>query len=331
LSAADYALLKPRPEDPYLFGDLIAVGEIRQGRWVSRYICVCKCGTRDDFPRKALQAGRRTACLECQPEVERAMPDPTKPGSRLPRPKRGDKFGKLSVEAVQAVGKHGRVRVDVRCDCTARFSGYLPRILNLPVWACPECTRKDSNGLGRYGRLVAKGFFRENYGKFCDCLCDCGVREAIKYETLLNYGRRACSVCQPQLLGNTDLPDSVRVEAGLRKEMKLYRKGADSRNLLFALSLDDVRRLMSGTCFYCGSQPARLLYNHKGLLCHGALVNGIDRRDNRIGYVVENCVSCCAACNRMKGAACEKEFLGRVWDIANRHPTPTPINDNIVV
>lgn len=39
----------------------------------------------------------------------------------------------------------------------------------------------------------------------------------------------------------------------------------------------------------------------KELSCHyNYFYNGIDRKDNDIGYVIENCVSCCDECNKAK-------------------------------
>lgn len=43
--------------------------------------------------------------------------------------------------------------------------------------------------------------------------------------------------------------------------------------------------LKSGSCYYCKRSDKDM---------------GVDRVDNNQGYTEENCVSCCAMCNRMK-------------------------------
>ena len=42
------------------------------------------------------------------------------------------------------------------------------------------------------------------------------------------------------------------------------------------------------------------------------LYNGIDRKDNNIGYIIENCVSCCGICNRMKMDMSYDDFLNHI-------------------
>ena len=44
---------------------------------------------------------------------------------------------------------------------------------------------------------------------------------------------------------------------------------------------------------------------------------GIDRKDSSKGYTLENCVSCCDICNRMKMQMSENTFLNRIEQIYN--------------
>jgi len=58
--------------------------------------------------------------------------------------------------------------------------------------------------------------------------------------------------------------------------------------------------LRNGACHYCGVEPNLItLYCHK-LGIKTPFIT-IDRMDNRAGYFVNNCVSCCFVCNRTKG------------------------------
>jgi 5-methylcytosine-specific restriction endonuclease McrA len=45
------------------------------------------------------------------------------------------------------------------------------------------------------------------------------------------------------------------------------------------------------------------------------LKNGIDRIDSNKGYTMDNCVSCCWTCNRMKGNMTQQNFLEHISKI----------------
>ena len=42
---------------------------------------------------------------------------------------------------------------------------------------------------------------------------------------------------------------------------------------------------------------------------HEFIYNGIDRKNNDMGYRLDNCVSCCTLCNRRKGGMEYAEFI----------------------
>lgn len=39
------------------------------------------------------------------------------------------------------------------------------------------------------------------------------------------------------------------------------------------------------------------------------IYNGIDRVDNAVGYILENCIPCCEFCNKAKGTKTYFDFL----------------------
>lgn len=45
----------------------------------------------------------------------------------------------------------------------------------------------------------------------------------------------------------------------------------------------------------------------------GILKSGIDRVENDKGYILDNCVPCCAQCNRDKGSSSLCDFVARTW------------------
>ena len=47
-------------------------------------------------------------------------------------------------------------------------------------------------------------------------------------------------------------------------------------------------------------------------------VRFVDRLNNNLGYTIENCVSCCAWCNRSKNTHTTKEFYSWITQIYNK-------------
>jgi len=78
------------------------------------------------------------------------------------------------------------------------------------------------------------------------------------------------------------------------------------RHLAFTLTLEQFEKIVEQACVFCGEQSEP---------------RGIDRRDNRIGYIPANCQSCCGPCNKLKGTFGEQIFLFLIFKIA-RHRAP---------
>lgn len=90
-----------------------------------------------------------------------------------------------------------------------------------------------------------------------------------------------CALCRPEMGYNR------------------YVKSAVSRGLAFALTLGEFLGIIADPCHYCGDAPS----------------GGVDRLNNATGYILNNSVSCCVTCNRMKLMLTETEFLRQVEKI----------------
>lgn len=66
------------------------------------------------------------------------------------------------------------------------------------------------------------------------------------------------------------------------------------------------RRFFLMPCFYCGMVGTE------------AAPNGLDRVDSSGTYVIENVVSCCTMCNRLKSDFPLNKFINHVMQIAQR-------------
>lgn len=72
-----------------------------------------------------------------------------------------------------------------------------------------------------------------------------------------------------------------------------YVQHAKKRKIQFFLSFEAACNLFFKECFYCGGKNPL----------------GIDRKNNDLGYVSENCVSCCSDCNYAKHTKSSTEFV----------------------
>jgi hypothetical protein len=80
-------------------------------------------------------------------------------------------------------------------------------------------------------------------------------------------------------------------------KFKVYIRSARIRNIKFEIDFDFCKKLFTGECYYC-----------KQKYIEGGHLIGIDRVDNKIGYIETNCVSCCKICNFIK-CTMDKEIL----------------------
>lgn len=80
----------------------------------------------------------------------------------------------------------------------------------------------------------------------------------------------------------------------------MYKSSAKERSIDFNISIDSFKKLVSGSCNYCGTTD-------------GAI--GIDRVDNSSGYTEANVVSCCSSCNYFKHTMSVSDFLLHVSKI----------------
>lgn len=93
--------------------------------------------------------------------------------------------------------------------------------------------------------------------------------------------------------------------------IRIYKRNARNRNLVFKLTFNDFINLVSKNCYYCNAEPANIAKSKNAVFTY----NGIDRVDNSVGYIKENCVTCCNVCNRMKNNLTQEEFYTLVTNI----------------
>lgn len=86
-----------------------------------------------------------------------------------------------------------------------------------------------------------------------------------------------------------------RVKFAEKARFTKYRSHAKSKGREFSLAFDEFVEIIKRPCIYC---------NQKGF--------GLDRVDSLLGYSLDNVVSCCSWCNRMKLDYSTQEFFMQI-------------------
>lgn len=168
---------------------------------------------------------------------------------------------------------------------------------------------KDISGK-RVGKLiVVKCIGRKGYHALWQCKCDCGNTTNISAEHL--NGKRPTQSCG---CGKAKPPINYTAngESNFNRLHKIYQKMAKEKGRVWELTREEVYRLFSSNCYYCGIAPYKVKQETKN---NPFLYNGIDRVDNSKGYTSDNVVSCCERCNLAKRAMTEQEFLSWVKQV----------------
>lgn len=99
-----------------------------------------------------------------------------------------------------------------------------------------------------------------------------------------------------------------------------YRYAAKERGLVWGLSTEDFTVLSQQNCHYCGAPPVERSYtkldSSTAKYNGGWVCNGIDRRDNDLGYTPQNCLPCCTICNYAKSKMGYAEFIQYLQRVA---------------
>ncbi|MCK9370790.1 hypothetical protein M0R04_12845 [Candidatus Dojkabacteria bacterium] len=122
-------------------------------------------------------------------------------------------------------------------------------------------------------------------------------------------------------LGQVVAPPLPYGEANFNGLFYSYKKSAQARGIEFNLTKEQFKILTKQDCYYCGIEPLQTYSNgNPGKWRYGLWIyNGIDRKDESIGYEIDNCVPCCKKCNYAKQGMTDIEFLEHVIKIYNNH------------
>lgn len=139
------------------------------------------------------------------------------------------------------------------------------------------------------------------------CLCDCGKEIIVEGSKITNGHTKSCGCLKKERdFGRFKLPFG---EAARNNIIGSYKSNAKNKGYEFKLTSEEMIEIFQMNCFYCGSEPKNVYSRPKmnGHFIH----NGIDRKDNNIGYIIENVVPCCTQCNYTKHTFDYDDFI--IW------------------
>lgn len=168
--------------------------------------------------------------------------------------------------------------------------------------------------------------FDETEAKF---QCDCGVIFVRKMASSLSKKANAiqCLSCHMR----------TKPFAGERYALRRIKSDAVKAGRSFEISLEWFIEKAHEPCHYCGRKDRNTL-NEKSKIAglynvKGFKYNGLDRKNNDLGYTEENCVPCCLVCNRAKNSMGYNEFIEYLNDLIEFRGTigdSNVTNDNAV-
>lgn len=147
------------------------------------------------------------------------------------------------------------------------------------------------------------------------CECDCGEKRLVATNRLTTKTTISCGCSKRK-------PPGV---SQYHRLYLLYKGSAKRRNYSFNLTEEQLISISKQNCFYCGKSPENILKtqdpnkNPKWAELSKIIYNGIDRKDNTVGYEVDNCIPCCKRCNYAKGEMNISEFLEHIGKIYEKH------------
>lgn len=116
--------------------------------------------------------------------------------------------------------------------------------------------------------------------------------EAWKFSNTLMGLKHPCKKCYD---------NSMKVfneTPAIKKAFISLKANAKSRSIGVDITEQEFFLMAASPCVYCGAEPVEKTPPKEWQ--KSVFLNGIDRRDNTLGYTLENSVACCEQCNWAK-------------------------------
>lgn len=229
-------------------------------------------------------------------------------------------FGKITV----IDGKLPNQKVLIRCECGFEKTVRRYDVFNGKIQSCgrKECPVRKTDLVGnKYSLLTVISIVPPDDLKDItggcsqwNCQCECGNVLIVPSNQLTSGRTKSCGCAKSVWISVANsLPIKDRVENQLYRE---YRQNAERRDLSFFLTKEQFVSYLYENCFYCGEPPLNCMTKEKVTGEEKYYFNGIDRVNNKGGYSVDNCVTCCKLCNHAKNNLSKEDFISLAKRIA---------------
>jgi hypothetical protein len=280
------------------FGMLLVVQQRPSKSGHTRWLCRCDCGSELTLSSNQLAGKCGFTNCGCIARTITAEQLQTLVGRQ---------YGYWTVVAYDG-REHGRLRYRCRCACGTERDVWLSNLEQGLSTNC-GCVREQGNSArlldnltGRtFGKLrvIERALNNKHQHTMWLCQCECGNTINVVARSL-KIGRTATCGCGKLL------PTSAR-----NRVLTRYQTAATKRRIEWLLTPQQVFAIMAMPCRYCGDPPRNVTETPSERF----IWNGIDRRDNQVGYTATNSVACCTVCNRMKSTMSAEEFVARMAKI----------------
>lgn len=147
----------------------------------------------------------------------------------------------------------------------------------------------------RYGKLVVISLHslssrRGSSAKWL-CQCDCGETTISYGNSLRSGGTKSCGCFRKS--GLFRLPPGV---SAVNRAIIRIKGNAKKTGVVYTLSFEQARNLLSSPCHYCGCVGQRIITTPTGSF----VCNGVDQKNAGQGYTPKNSLPCCSKCNQLK-------------------------------
>ncbi len=151
--------------------------------------------------------------------------------------------------------------------------------------------------------------------RWWNCKCDCGGFKEILEQSLKRKQTQSCGCLHKVFLKSGATSRRLLKGQAFNCLYSRYMGSAKHRKLIFNLTKEEFRNFTIQNCYYCNIPPSTFYKKWINKLTGDFdtyIYNGVDRINNKIGYIITNCVSCCSICNMMKLENSKKDFLSKI-------------------
>lgn len=146
------------------------------------------------------------------------------------------------------------------------------------------------------------------------CECKCGTKQLVRGDYLTQGRSKSCGCLRS---------DVARRKGKIQKTITSYhnkvygdaKRSAKHRGKEWKLTKQEHFDIITKSCYYCGEPPI-IRKSNVGIPFRHL---GVDRKDNNIGYIPSNSVSCCSICNTMKMDLSLNKFSEHIKKLSEKY------------